>query len=103
MEIKVIKNKNFIYKVKEGDTLLSVSNKFKILESTLIEDNCLQSSEILKGDLLYISCENAFIYVVKPLDNLKIIAQKYNVTPEYIQTKNNLKTNNLFIGQKLVI
>lgn len=103
MEIKVIKNKNFIYKVKKNDTLLSVSTKFKTLESKLIEDNCLQSNEIMEGDLLYISCENAYIYVVKPLDNLKSIAQKYNVSTSYIQEKNDLKTNNLFIGQKLVI
>lgn len=103
MEIKVVKNKNFIYKVKQGDTLLSVSNKFKVLESSLIEDNCLVSNELLEGDLLYISCENAYIYVVKPLDNLTKIAQKYNVSCDYIQEKNKLKTKVLFIGQKLVI
>ncbi len=103
MEIKLIKNKNFLYVVKENETLKDVSNKFKILESKLIEDNCLSSSEILKGDVLYISCENAHIYVVKPLDNLTAIAQKFNTTVKNLEEKNNLKTKVLFIGQKLVI
>ncbi|MGN1208130.1 MAG: LysM peptidoglycan-binding domain-containing protein, partial [Christensenellales bacterium] len=96
-------NKNFLYKVKDGDTLKSISNKFKILERKLIEDNCLACEELMKGDVLYISCENAHIYVVKPLDNLNKIAKKYNVTSEYLIEKNALKTNVLFIGQKLVI
>lgn len=103
MEIKLIKNKNFYYIVKEGETLLNISNKFKILEKTLIEDNSLASSQILKGDCLYISCENAQIYVVKPLDNLEKIAQKFKVTPEFIKQKNHLLSNNVFIGQKLVL
>lgn len=103
MEIKIIKNKNFIYRVKEGETLLDISNKFKILESKLMEDNSLTSKTLLKGDLLYISCQNALIYVVKPLENLTTIANKLNVTKESIIEKNNLKSTNLFIGQKLVI
>lgn len=103
MEIKVIKNKNFVYKIKENETLKDVSNKFKILESKLIEDNALSSSELLMGDLLYISCENAHIYVVKPLDSLKKIANLFDVPVQSIIEKNNLKTNVLFIGQKLVI
>lgn len=103
MEIKIIKNKNFVYKVKDNETIQSISNKFKILESKLIEDNALSSSELMKGDLLYISCENAHIYVVKPLDNLKKIASEFNTTELNLIEKNNLKTNVLFIGQKLVI
>ena len=52
MEIKIIKNKNFIYKVKENETLLDISNKFKVLESKLMLDNSLTSKTLLKGDLL---------------------------------------------------
>lgn len=103
MEIKIVKNKNFLYKVKEGETLLSISNKFKILEKTLIEENHLASNQLLKGDCLFISCENAQIYVVQPLDNLNKLAQKFNVSPETIMQKNNLTSKTLFIGQKLVI
>jgi len=102
MEIKVIKNKNFIYKVKNGETLNDISNKFKVIESKLIEDNNLVSKTLIEGDLLYISCQNALIYVVKPMDNLDKIARKLNVTKEFLIEKNNLKSSKLFIGQKLI-
>ncbi len=103
MEIKIIKNKNFIYKVKENETLLDISNKFKVLESKLMLDNSLTSKTLLKGDLLYISTQNALIYVVKPLENINTIAKKLNVTKEQLIEKNNLKSTNLFIGQKLIV
>ena len=103
MEIKIIKNKNFIYKVKQNETLLDVSNKFKVLESELMNDNCLTNKTLLKGDLLYISSQNALIYVVKPLENLNIIARKLNVTKQQLVEKNHLKTENVFIGQKLIV
>ena len=103
MEIKVIKNKNFIYKVKNGETLQDISNKFKVLESTLMQENNLTSKTLLNGDLLYISCQNALIYIVKPLDNLDKISNKLNVTKEFLIEKNNLKSTKLFIGQKLIV
>lgn len=103
MEIKILKNKNFIYKVKENETLKDISNKFKILESKIMLDNCLTSKTVLNGDLLYIACQNSVLYVVKPLDNLEKIAKKLNVSVNEIIEKNNLQTNNLFIGQNLVV
>lgn len=103
MEIKILKNKNFIYKVKAGESLTDVSNKFNILENQIISDNNLSSRNLLEGDLLFISNQNTQTYIVKPLDNLEKIAKKLNVTTSEIISKNSLKTNNLFIGQKLVI
>ena len=66
-------------------------------------DNSLTSKTLLKGDLLYISTQNALIYVVKPLENINTIAKKLNVTKEQLIEKNNLKSTNLFIGQKLIV
>lgn len=103
MEIKILKNKNFIYKVKENETLKDISNKFKVLESSLINDNNLTSKTLMKGDLLFIKSQNSLIYVVKPLDNLTKIAEKLKVSKESIIEKNNLKSTNLFIGQNLII
>ncbi len=103
MEIKLIKNKNFIYKVQKNESLKDVCNKFKVLEKTLIEDNALSSCEIMQGDLLYIREENTYIHVVMPLETLSEIARKYSVSENYIIEKNNLKTKKIFIGQKLII
>ena len=103
MEIKLMKNKNFIYKVKKEETLTTIANKFKVLERDLIIDNNLSSTMLEEGDVLYISGENTLIYVVKPLENLETISKKLNVDKQVIIEKNKLKTKNLFIGQKLII
>lgn len=102
MEIKLVKNKDFIYRVEQNENLITIANKFKIPESRIVFENNLTSKELKQGDLLYISCENSHIYVVKPLDTIEKIANKFNVTKEFIIKKNNLKNNNLFIGQKLI-
>lgn len=103
MEIKILKNKAFLYKVRENETLLDVSNKFNILESQIINENNLSSKNLLAGDLLYISMQNTRIYVVKPLDTIESVASRLRVSKSEIIAKNKLKSTNLFIGQKLVI
>ena len=67
MEIKIIKNENFIYKVEEDETLLDICSKFKILESKIIKDNNLNNNVVKQGDLLYIEQVNNNIYFQKIL------------------------------------
>ena len=43
------------------------------------------------------------IYVVKNGDNLYAIARKFNTSVDSIKKKNSLTSNNLQIGQKLII
>lgn len=47
--------------------------------------------------------ESQEIYIVKKGDSLWKIANKYNTTVEKLKSANNLKTNILSVGQKLVI
>lgn len=47
--------------------------------------------------------ESQEIYTVKKGDSLWKIANKYNTTVEQLKNANNLKTNTLSVGQKLVI
>ena len=47
--------------------------------------------------------ESQEIYIVKKVDSLWKIANKYNTTVEKLKSTNNLKTNILSVGQKLVI
>ena len=47
--------------------------------------------------------ESKEIYTVKKGDSLWKIANKYNTTVEKLKSANNLKTNTLSVGQKLVI
>ena len=102
MEIKILKNKNFIYKV-DNETLMDIVNKFKTNEAKIISDNKLTNKDIEKGDVLYIENENNLIYTVKPLDNLTKIAKKFNVSINYIKEKNNLINEHIFIGQILIL
>lgn len=51
----------------------------------------------------YKEVESQEIYTVKKGDSLWKIANKYNTTVEKLKSANNLKTNTLSVGQKLVI
>ena len=51
----------------------------------------------------YKEAESQEIYTVKKGDSLWKIASKYNTTVEKLKSANNLKTNTLSVGQKLVI
>ncbi len=44
-----------------------------------------------------------FMYTVKSGDTLYGIARKYNTTVQNIKKKNNLNSNLLSVGQKLII
>lgn len=65
--------------------------------------NVKNISEILTNTIKdYLGVSN-IIYVVKKDDNLYSIARKYNTTVDNIKRDNNLKSNKLSIGQKLII
>ena len=100
-EIKQSKLVDIIYFVKNGDTLSSISSKFNIDESQIIQDNNMQNNKVEEGDILWIRKKNSATYIVKPLDTIEKIANKFNVTPEHIKQLNNIK--NVYIGQKIYI
>jgi LysM repeat protein len=105
------------YTVKKGDTLYNLSKTYNVPVDTIIKDNSLTSSSLKIGQILRIRTENELqcfgtdytpinndiTYVVKKGDSLYQIAKKYNTSVDAIKKKNNLKTNNLSIGQKLLI
>lgn len=96
------KELDIIYFVKKQDTIKSVSEKFKVDEKMILEDNNLSLDvKLQEGDILWIRRKNKEMYIVKPLDTIESIACKFNVTVEHIKQLNNTKT--IFIGQKLYI
>lgn len=81
------------------DDIIIVKNyKHKTIEKT--EVSTLSGSESIYHIVEVENCEK---YIVKPLDTLKSIANKYNTEVEYIIKKNALITDRLFIGQILKI
>ena len=111
------------YTVKKGDTLYSIALNNNISVDTIKKDNALTSNNLNIGQVLkirtmngndeilecfgedYIPKEtiNTITYTVKKGDNLYTIAKKYNTSVTAISNLNNLKNNNLSIGQILKI
>ncbi len=87
--------KKYFYRVKDDDTVLSVSNKFCVPACVIIKTNYL-CGEISSGDMLYIEKEDAPIYKVKPNETASSVAKKFNVDKEELLKKNGVQY--LFYG-----
>ena len=100
-------NKNY-YIVKSGDTLYSIANKNNISVDKLKDINNLINNNLSIGQKLLVvdtsSSEDVGVYyTVKNGDTLYGIANKFNLSVEELKNINNLKSNNLSIGQKLLV
>lgn len=110
------------YVVEAGDNLTSIAEKFKVEVLLIMSVNGLTSADqIFVGQTLLIPPEGSELptetpipltlvpgsrieYVVKPGDNLMLIASRFNSTAEAIAALNKMKvTDVLFVGRKLII
>ena len=114
------------YVVKKGDTLYGIAASNNISVDTLIKDNAITNNMVYPGQNLKIRIPNKSTieieecygedytppndttpvlttYTVEKGDSLYQIAKKFGTTTDAIINLNNLKTNNLNIGQKLII
>lgn len=95
------------YTVKSGDTLYSIAKKYNTTVNAITTLNNLTSNTLSIGQTLKIPVStqntNEKTYTVKSGDTLYSIARKYNTTVSDLINRNNLKTSNLSIGQKLII
>ena len=95
------------YTVKSGDTLYSIAKKYNTTVNAITTLNNLTSNTLSIGQNLKIPVStqntNEKTYTVKSGDTLYSIARKYNTTVSDLINRNNLKTSNLSIGQKLII
>lgn len=100
-----VTNKTIDYKVKKGDSLYKIANTYNTSVSNLKSLNNLTSNSLSIGQILKIPVSNntTNTYTVKKGDSLYSIARLYNTTVDSIKKKNNLTSNALKIGQKLII
>lgn len=104
-------NTTNMYTVKKGDTLYSISKKTSVPIDTIIRLNNLTSSSLKIGQKLKLSednsnetpIENTDIYQVERGDTLYSIALKYNTNVDTLKKINNLSSNTLSIGQKILV
>lgn len=107
-------NNENIYIVKSGDSLYSISKKFNTTVDEIKKLNNLSSNLLSINQKLIIpnnkndinnnnniTTEN--IYTVKSGDSLYRIAINFNTSVNELKKINNLSSNNLSIGQKLII
>lgn len=97
------------YTVKSGDTLYGIGNQFGVDYVDIANLNNLKGNIIQVGQVLKIpnnegdSPSGVFTYIVKKGDSLYNIARIYKSDINEIKKLNNLTSNILSIGQKLLI
>ncbi|MBF7017940.1 LysM peptidoglycan-binding domain-containing protein [Staphylococcus durrellii] len=104
------------YKVKRGDSLWSVAEKYKISVSKLKSLNKLKSNVIFPNQVLIVSGTTATkstakttttattkTYTVKSGDTLSTIASKYGTTYQKLMSLNGMKNTIIYPGQKVKV
>jgi len=110
---KTIARKAKSHKVRKGDTLSQIADRYGVRLHSLKRENNLKGNNIRPGQVLKIptkvyaksstSKSNLISYNVKSGDNLWDIARKHNVTVSKIKKWNNLKSTKLDLGDVLKI
>jgi len=109
------------YKIKHGDTLGQIAEKFKMTTAKLKSMNNLTSNSIVAGTVLKVKDDGSnssnrsrnsendsddivnSIYVVKNGDTLGQIAEKFGMTTANLKSINNLTSNSISVGKKLKV
>ena len=96
--------------VERGDTLWSLSKENNTTVKTIQSLNNLKTSNIYIGQKLVVSSTKntsnvspAKTYTVSKGDTLSSIGRKHNIPYTLIKEWNNLKSNTIYIGQKLIL
>ncbi|MFC0490779.1 LysM peptidoglycan-binding domain-containing protein [Listeria grayi] len=113
-----VNNNAKTYKVVSGDNLSKIATKYKVTVANLKAWNSLKSDTIYVGQVLKVSAgtvtpaptptppannTTTTTYTVVSGDNLSKIAAKYKVTVANLKSWNNLKSDTIYVGQKLKV
>jgi membrane-bound lytic murein transglycosylase D len=119
-EVSSTKTKNslFRYKIKRGDTMSELAEKFGVSSAQIRSWNGLNSNRLIAGRTLKIygtndnsalgdksakTSANLNTYKVKPGDSIGKIAELYKVSIADIRNWNNLSSNTVYAGRELKI
>lgn len=100
------------YTVKSGDNLSDIAEKFGVSVSDLKKWNDIDGDVIYQGQVLKLypskttsskTKSKTTYHKVKKGENLSSIADKYNVSVSDLKRWNNIKSDKIVIGQKLIV
>jgi len=101
------------YRIKRGDSLSQIAENFGTSTSNLMEINGLGKTALVAGQTIQVpdngsypssgSSQKTVSYEVKKGDTLYKIARRYGTKVDLIKDINNLGSNNISIGKKLLI
>ena len=89
------------YQISKDDTLNNILTKFNIKTNNIIRNN--SNIDFYEGEVIKIVRNIGVKHIVKPMENLSSIANKYGVDIQTIINDNNLTSKRLFVGQSLKI
>lgn len=103
-----------LYTVKSGDNLYKIASMYDTTVDTLMSINNLKGTTLTINQQLLVpkskdidisisENDKGIYYTVKSGDTLYKIANSYNVSVDKIKSANKLSSNNLSVGQKLLI
>jgi membrane-bound lytic murein transglycosylase D len=123
--VAVVRSKIVRHRVRDGETLYSIARKYRVPASTIVSHNKLKSKNtIYKGQILRIPTTQKAQYAssspsvqqndrkqipfserykVQKGDTLLMISRRYSVSLSQLKALNNLKTENIYVGQTLKI
>lgn len=120
----VIPNNKVYHTVKKGDTLKKIANKYSVSEKELQRINNLKTNKLKAGQQILVKKKSGDIedsrkafykekssrdaeeeetYMVKKGDNIWRIAKRFDVSVDELKELNDLTSNHVKIGQKIVI
>ncbi len=108
------------HRVKSGDNLSSIAQRYKTSSKKIRQWNNLRSSKIFVGQKLRVGSKTSnsnqvaassqtssktktIIHKVRSGQSLSVIAERYRVSIRSIKKRNKLKSNKLYVGQKLKV
>jgi N-acetylmuramoyl-L-alanine amidase len=116
---KNLSQENLYHIVKRGESLESIARKYGVSISEIRKWNNLKGERLRVGQRLIVGVkeakeergikkeeikkEGAVYHIVKKGENLDKIAKKYGISVKELKELNNLKSNKVYVGQKLII
>ena len=91
----------FFVQIKNNQTLQDILTIYNTTLNNVIRNN--PNIELYEGEIIKILNKTFQTHIVKPMETITSICEKYNIDVDYLIKINNLTSKRLFIGQNLKV